>query len=190
MFFVLTKAHPIISFFAMMFIGLLLIFFAVVMNKSKLTHLAILLFPLYMFNLFAGHFVINPLLEHFGEKGEGMVVAIDQTSDLYNDQPVWQYDVMLKSGNEAPVSTYFLTSDFNIIHTDSFNEYYYPSEGVKFNVLYLKKYPKAFVIIADDDSEYAKSLRQDKRNQEINRLKNQLKMDPENVDLSKKNRHA
>lgn len=185
-FLVLTKSHPIISFLTMLCIGLLLVALAAVMKRRKLVYLAIPLFPLYMVNLFAGHFVTNALLEHFGEKGQGMVVASKQTSDLYNDQPVWRYDVMIKSGNEKPVSTYFLTSDFNIIHTDSFNEYRYPSEGTRFNVLYLKRYPKAFVIIADDDSEYAKNLRQYKRSEEINRLKNQLKMDPQNIELSKK----
>lgn len=185
-FLVLTKTHPIISFFGMLCIGLLGAILAVAMNRAKLTYLVILLFPLYMINLFAGHFVTNALLEHLGEKGEGMVVASNQTSDLYNDQYVWRYDVMLKSGNEEPISTYFLTSDFNIIHTESLNEYHYPTEGIRFNVWYLKKYPKAFVIIADDDSEYAKILRQDKASKEINRLKNQLKMDPQNTELNKK----
>jgi hypothetical protein len=115
-----------------------------------------------------------------------MVVAGSQTSDIYNDQPVWRYDVMIKSGNEEPVSTYFLTSDFNIVHTESFNEYYYPAEGTRFNVWFLNKYPRAFVIIADDNSEYAKSLQRAKVIKEINRLKNQLKMDPKNAELSKK----
>lgn len=162
MFLVLTRVHPIISFLAMICIGFLGAVLAAAMNRRKLTPLAIILFPLYMINLFAGHFLTNVLLENFGEKGEGIVTSSNQTSNLYNDQPVWRYDVTLKSGNEEPISTYFLTSDFNIIHKESFNEYRYPSKGIRFNVWYLKKYPKAFVIIANDDSEYAKSLHQDK----------------------------
>lgn len=96
MFLVLTKTHPIISFFGMLCIVLLVAILAVVMNRTKLASFVILLFPLYMINLFVEHFVTNPLFEHFGEKGEGMVVDSKETSDFYNDQPVWQYDVMLK----------------------------------------------------------------------------------------------
>ncbi|MDS0527410.1 hypothetical protein NNC19_17095 [Clostridium sp. SHJSY1] len=158
---VLMRAHPIISMLAMIFIGFAGAVLAAVTNRRKLSHFVIILFPLYMINLFAGHFLTNALLENYGEKGEGIVVSSNETSDLYNDQPVWRYDVMLKSGNEEPISTYFLTSDFNIIHKESFNEYRYPSKGIRFNVWYLKKYPKAFVIIANDDSEYAKSFHQD-----------------------------
>lgn len=121
-----------------------------------------------------------------GDSGEGMVVDISRTSDLYNDAPVFRYNVMIKSNAEEVVSTYFLTYDFNIVHKESFNKYNYPQIGVKFNVKFLKEYPKAFVIIADDNSDYSKALKRSKDSKEIASLKNQLKIDPNNPDIIKK----
>jgi hypothetical protein len=181
-FLVELKSSPIIGFWGLVILGgIISIFF-----PKRAVSIFVILFLGYLANIFMGHFVTNYLLERFGDKGEGMVVAIDNTSSTYNDQPVMKYEVMLKSDNQKPVSTYFLSSDFNIVHQKSWNEYVYPSTGIRFNVYYLKGYPRAFVIIADDGSDYAKGLESDQDLEEISRLQNQLKMDPDNDDIRNK----
>lgn len=154
---VYSKVHFIVSFLMMLFLCLLAVIFINIMKGGAWINCVFLLLPLYLINIFAGHFVTNILLEHFGEKGEGVVINRSETSIIYNEERVWRYNVLLKGGSEE-IFTYFLTDEFNIIHKNSFNKYYYPTEGIKFNVYYLKKYPKAFVIIANDDSDYSKSL--------------------------------
>jgi hypothetical protein len=176
------KSHLLISLLALLGLG----FTGLILPIKRIIPITIILFFVLFFNIFTGHVITNYLLEHFGDKGEGMVVAISETSNIYNDQPVMKYEVMLKSDKQKPVTTYFLSDDFNIIHQKSWNEYVYPSPGIRFNVYYLKQYPRAFVIIANDDSDYARSLECYKDVEEISRLQNQLKMDPDNAEIKEK----
>ncbi|MHC1684073.1 MAG: hypothetical protein AB6733_14150 [Clostridiaceae bacterium] len=182
-FFVLLREHLILSLLSIfILIALSSIVVPKKFKKAALSFSVILLIT-HFINIFAGHFITNPLIEVFGEKGQGMVVDISDTSSTYNDETVRKYDVMIKPDSGETTSTYFLSSDFNIIHQKSFNEYYYPQTGIKFNLYYLKEYPKAFVIIANDDSEYCKWLQSIEDAKEISKLQNQLRMDPENTEI-------
>jgi len=141
----------------------------------------------WFFNFFMGHFLRNPIVYHFGERGEGLVVAVTSTSSTYNDQPVLRHEVMIRpvSATESPISTYFETSDFNI-HPHSFSgSYSYPSTGTRFSVRYLPSYPRAMVISSVDESEYTRGLRISERNQIIAKLRQQLSMDPGNMEYKR-----
>lgn len=185
---VALKSHLILSFLGCIVFGIVSQIIFPKQIRSALLKFSITFFVVIFLNIFLGHFLTNILIDNFGETGVGMVVSSSRTSDQYNNQTVYRYDVMIKpnSDDSNVVSTYFLSSDFNIVHKDSFNEYHYPSTGVKFNVKYIKNYPRAFVIIANDDSEYSKNLRVSKYSDEKSTIENQLKMDPENSDLKKK----
>ncbi|HWR40505.1 MAG TPA: hypothetical protein VN611_13485 [Patescibacteria group bacterium] len=184
---VLLKSHPIFSFFVLFGGGLVGLAVMALTNRGKFVAFgAAFIFTVYFGSLFMGHFVSNYLLEQYGERGEAMMVDISPTADSYNDQVVLRYDVMIQSPNRQPLSTHCLSSDFNIVHPESSNHYVYPGTGVKFNVWFLPEYPRAFTIIANDDSAYSQGLRRGKEAKEINRLTNQLKMDPQNTDLIEK----
>ncbi|EKQ57646.1 MULTISPECIES: hypothetical protein [unclassified Clostridium] len=153
------KTHPILTFLAIIILGL---FIPVILPKKlKLPTFicSFIIFSLCFLNFFAGHLLTNFLIDKFGVNGQGVVEDISQTSNLYNDEPVLRYNVNIKQNNNDTISTYCLTSDFNIAHTDSLNEYSFPQPGIKFNVRFIKEYPRAFVIIANDDSEYSKTLK-------------------------------
>lgn len=184
---VVLKAHPVLSILGCILFGI--ISQIVFSNKVKfnLLKFSTVLFVIIIANIFAGHFLTNMIIDNFGEKGEAMIVDNLPTSDQYNNETVYRYNVMIKPTNDNNViSTYFLSSDFNIVHNDSLNKYSYPSTGVKFNVKYIQAYPKAFVIIANDDSDYAKQLQISKYSSEKAKIENQLKMDPDNADLKEK----
>lgn len=185
--FVVLKSHPVLSILGCIFFGIINQVVSPQKVKSHLSKFSIVFFVIIFANIFVGHFLTNMIIDNFGEKGEAIILDNSKTSDQYNNAAVYRYNVMIKPTDDSNViSTYFLSSDFNIIHNDSFNEYHYPSTGVKFNVKYIKAYPKAFVIIANDDSDYSKQLQLNKYSSEKSKIENQLKMDPENSDLKEK----
>lgn len=115
-----------------------------------------------------------------------MIVDISDTGNIFNDQEVMRYDVIIGTKALETIRTYFVTNDFNIVNSSSLNYYLYLLAGIKFNVKYLKDYPRAFVIIGNDDSEYSKWFKGIDKAKEINRLTNEFKIDPENEELKKK----
>ncbi|MBD7910612.1 NHL repeat-containing protein [Clostridium cibarium] len=184
---VALKAHPVLSILGCILFGIISQIGFPKKVKPHLLKFSIVFFVIIIANIFVGHFLTNMLIDNFGEKGEAMIVDNSKTSNQYNNESVYRYNVMIKPANDInTISTYFLSSDFNIIHNDSSNKYSYPSTGIKFNVKYIKSYPKAFVIIANDDSDYSKQLQLNKYSSEKSSIENQLKMDPENSDLKEK----
>ncbi|OOM57625.1 SMP-30/gluconolaconase/LRE-like region [Clostridium beijerinckii] len=184
---VVLKSHPVLSIWGCILFGIISQFAFPKKARFHLSKFSIIFFVIIIANIFVGHFLTNIIIDNFGEKGEAMILDNSPTSDQYNNERVYRYNVMIKPDNDSnAISTYFLSSDFNIVHNDSLNRYYYPSTGVKFNVKYIKAYPKAFVIIANDDSEYGRQLQINKYSSEKSKIENQLKMDPENPDLKEK----
>lgn len=184
---VILKSHPVLSILGCILFGIISQIIFPKKIKLHLLKFSIAFFVIIIANIFVGHFLTNMLIDNLGEKGEAIIVDNSPTSNQYNNRTVYRYNVMIKPTNYSNViSTYFLSSDFNIIHNDSLNQYYYPSTGIKFNVKYIKAYPKAFVIIANDDSDYAKQLKINKYSTEKSTIENQLKMDPENSVLKEK----
>ncbi|WP_018610003.1 hypothetical protein [Uliginosibacterium gangwonense] len=132
-------------------------------------------------NQFAGHFASNWLLATSGIAGSATVVSIESTSSMYNDQPVMRHQVMIRpQQGGAVIQTYFDTSDFNITPQPTEGGYVYPQQGSRFNVRYLPDFPRAVVVLSDDDSPYSRSLRCQHSMEVQNKLSNQLAFDPQN----------
>lgn len=106
---------------------------------------------------FFGSWLTNPLIYHNGETGEGIVTGQYRTSDAYNYQQVIGYNAVIRTAGGSVVRTSFRSDSFNV--HPSANEVRYPQAGERFNVRYLPAHPEDFVIIADDDSPYARGLR-------------------------------
>ena len=106
---------------------------------------------------FFGSWLTTPLIYHNGEAGEGVVADQYRTADVYNDEPVIGFNVLIRKADGAIVGTGFRTDSFNVYPPA--NAVRYPPVGARFSVRYLPIHPRDFVIVADDDSEWARSLR-------------------------------
>ena len=121
----------------------------------------------------------NQLIYQHGQIGEGLVVNTFETGDLYNEEPVIQYDALIKTQTGETVKTSFENTDFNLYPTPA-GRYNYPSQGVRFTVKHLKNNPKAFVIINNDDSAYAVGKSCAEQLQRVNTAKSQYDFDSNN----------
>ncbi|WP_055395541.1 hypothetical protein [Flagellimonas eckloniae] len=119
-------------------------------GSSLLLLVALLLF------IFGSDFA-NKLIYDHGEFGEGIVVEKKETGDMYNQEPVIRYVTLVKTEKEETVQTAFDSDHFNLYpELDGTN--YYPDVGISFTVKHLKRNPKVFVIITNDDSPYGTNL--------------------------------
>jgi len=106
---------------------------------------------------FFGNGLANRLVHDHGVPGEAIATDTFATGHIYNEQRVYGFNVLIRTGGGRVVRTSFRTDSFNV--HPSRNQTRYPGPGARFNVRYLPDHPDAFVIIADDDSEWARSLR-------------------------------
>lgn len=106
---------------------------------------------------FFGSWLTTPLIYHNGETGEGVVTDQYRTADVYNDEPVIGFNVLIRKADGGIVRTGFRTDSFNVYPPA--NAVRYPPVGARFTVRYLPIHPEDFVIVANDDSEWARSLR-------------------------------
>lgn len=111
----------------------------------------------FMLFVFFGSWLTNPLIYHNGETGEGVVTGEYSTASTYNNERVIGFDVVIRKADGGVVRTSFRSDSFNVY--PSANEVRYPSVGARFNVRYLPIHPEDFVIITDDSSAWARSLR-------------------------------
>lgn len=151
-FLITLKTHPIISFLCIIILGIIAPFFLPKKVKLALFCGGFILFSLCFVTVFMGHYLTNYLIDKFGDSGQGTIVNIVQTPYSFNDESILRYNVMINSNNDNDkVSTYCLTSDFNITYRNSINKSFSPQPGAKLNVKFIKNYPRAFIIIADND---------------------------------------
>jgi hypothetical protein len=108
-------------------------------------------------NLIFGPELSATLIHRYGNQGQAIVTGSFDTGNVYNDRRVMGHNVLIRTANGQTVETRFEDDDFNVYPSD--NDVYYPQEGDHFNVSYLEGYPSDFIIIADDDSPWAKALR-------------------------------
>jgi hypothetical protein len=109
-----------------------------------------------LFVLF-GSWLTVPLIYRYGESGEGVVTGQYRTADFYNDEPVIGFNVIIRKADGGIVRTAFRSDSFNVYPPA--NRVRYPTAGARFNVRYLPDHPEDFVIVANDDSAWARSLR-------------------------------
>lgn len=118
--------------------------------------LPIAIASIFVLFLFGSGLATNLVHDH-GVPGEATVTDRFDTADFHNDEPVSGFNVLLRTREGQVVRTSFRTDSFNVYPVR--NETRYPGPGVRFNVRYLPDHPEEFVIISDDDSEWARSLR-------------------------------
>ena len=177
--------HEIMSLFAGIAIGLILIYvsikFSPVKNNKplrislRILSVIILLYG-FLVNLFFGTLLVGNLVYSAGETGSAVTVSIKQTNNQYNNHWVNEHTIILETNDGGKYETTFEDSDFNIFPEPK-NGYVYPAVGEKFSVKYLKNNPKAFVIISDDDSPYAKKIRCSNLREVYDEAKQKLKYD-------------
>jgi len=127
---------------------------------------------------FFGSWLTNPLIYHNGEIGEGVITGQYRTADVFNYQQVIGFNVVIRKADGAVVRTGLRSDSFNVY--PAANEVRYPQAGVRFNVRYLPSHPEDFVIITDDDSPYARSLRCGDLLQEVARAERERSFAPGN----------
>jgi hypothetical protein len=98
------------------------------------------------------------LIHRYGVRGEATVTGTYSTNTSYNDRQVMGHNVLIKTAARQTIESSFEDDDFNVYPPA--NGVYYPQDGDMFNVSYIKNYPEDFIIIiSDDDSPWARSLR-------------------------------
>ncbi len=130
-------------------------------------------------NLSCGTAIADALVYRFGAAGSAIVTGKYQTADVYNNQDVQGYNVLIGTADGKVVETGFETDDFNVY--PSRNATTYPDVGDVFTVRYLPNAPKTFVIVADDDSPWAQRLRCDALSQAVSDAANKMNFVPDNA---------
>jgi hypothetical protein len=110
-----------------------------------------------LINVLLGPTLSADLLHRFGATGAATITGAFPTSTQYNNHNVAGYDVLIQGADGKVTKVSFRDDDFNVY--PSHNATTYPGPGDRFNVRYLKDYPASFVILADDDSPWARQLR-------------------------------
>ncbi|WP_435624140.1 hypothetical protein [Flagellimonas sp.] len=137
-----------------------------------------------LFVFFFGSNFTNKQIYKYGELGEGVIIERNATDDLYNEEPILQYKLLIKTKTGETLETSFKSHDFNL-YPDSAGVFDYPANGVAFNVRYLNKKPSAFIIITDDNSKYAKQLQCAEKLKMLNKAKSKHDFEPANPDYKK-----
>jgi hypothetical protein len=110
-----------------------------------------------LLNIFFGIDLAVGVVHMAGEEGKATISNSYNTGTRYNGHNVIGYNVLIKTAEGGVVETGFQDDDFNIYPPK--NRVVYPGINNKFNVYYLRWFPKDFIIIDNDDSSWAVSLR-------------------------------
>ena len=158
-------------------------------NRKTLSRTANILFLVAILTLMFGTDFTNKLIYDHGQIGEGLVVDIYETGDMYNEEPVVQYDAMIKTQTGETVETSFKNTDFNL-YPDPEGKYSYPAQGVPFTVKHITNSPKTFVIVTDDNSAYAAGKSCAEKLNKLNTAKSQHDFAPNNPSYKENYRKA
>jgi hypothetical protein len=153
--------------------------------RAYLILFAVMLFLCGFVNMFFGTYFVGNLVYMAGDIGSAVTVSTKQTNNQYNHQWIYEHTVIIETKDGVKYEAAFDDSDFNIFPSPD-DGYVYPSVGEKFSVKYLARNPKAFVIISDDDSPYAKKIRCGGLRQAFDEAKRKLKYDSLNTDYKEK----
>lgn len=126
-------------------------------------------FPLIFGFAFLGSSLATNLVYRYGVDGEGIITGRFQTGAMYNEEPVQGYRVMIQTREGDTLETSFQSDRFNVYPAS--NEVTYPPSGIKFTTRYLPAYPEDFVIVSNDDSPWARSMRCFALNERVQELK-------------------
>ncbi|MFZ1699411.1 MAG: hypothetical protein WBO10_08675 [Pyrinomonadaceae bacterium] len=119
------------------------------------------------------------LINKYGEKAEAKVISRERTKNLHNEEPVERYNVIYRTAAGENIETYFESWDFNIY--PSANSVRYPGPGQIFPVAYLPRFPKTFIILTEEQSEYKATVECSDILSKIAEKKNKFEFDPKNL---------
>ncbi|SMG11618.1 hypothetical protein [Paraburkholderia susongensis] len=137
--------------------SILICFIAVRLRRLALIWLVPLIVGYAFLNLAFGKSWGVALIDRFGIQAPATITGRFPTNDIYNNQNVVGYHVLIRSLDGAVVETTFRTDDFNVY--PSRNATRYPASGDVFTVRYLHGYPDDFVIVSNDGSPWSNRLR-------------------------------
>ena len=120
-------------------------------------------------NVLIGSYTATVVVYNVGEKGTAKITGSHRTGSRYNHRDVRGYNVLIRTSENAVVESYFEDDYFNVYPPS--NQVWYPPAGVVFTVHYLRSFPGDFVIISNDDSPWASSLRCMKLIRKLNEAK-------------------
>ena len=125
----------------------------------------------------------NGLIYKNGKTGKAQVINEANTGDMYNEEPVLKYTVLIKTKSGETFETSFESLDFNIY--PELENVDYPSLGVTFHVKYMENNPDVFIIVSNDDSPYALQMHCSKLLLQVNTAKSKYNFDPSNQSYKK-----
>jgi hypothetical protein len=108
----------------------------------------ILILPLFIFgiiNIFTAHIVNALFLQAFGVDGTAVITQSEETNSTLNDQPIWAYDVVVRTADGRDVVTQFDTMSASIYPIT--NAILIPPQGERFAIRYVPGFPRNFVIM-------------------------------------------
>jgi hypothetical protein len=108
-------------------------------------------------NLIFGSSWVVALIYHYGSQAQATVTGLFPTNDVYNDQNVVGFHVLIRPADGPVAETTFRSDDFNVYPPR--NRTRYPATGDIFTVRYLPGHPDEFVIVRNDASPWSNRLR-------------------------------
>jgi hypothetical protein len=130
-------------------------------SRAKKSHVGWWIIPLgVVFGaivLLFGTSIMTTLIYQYGVAGSAVVTGTYDTGSQYNNHDIFGHRVLIRTADQQVISTSFESDDFNVYPPR--NETFYPGKGDVFTVRYLSHFPNDFVIVADDGSPWATSLR-------------------------------
>jgi hypothetical protein len=107
-------------------------------------------------NLIDGPDLVVGLIYRFGTPAPATVTGTFPTNDVYNNQDVVGFNVLIDLAGGSVAETSFRNDDFNVYPPR--NETRYPDQGDIFTVRYLSGHPDDFIIVRGDGSPWANRL--------------------------------
>lgn len=134
-------------------------------------------------NLIFGTELMTILIYRFGAAGRATVTGSFATSTQYNNHNVRGHNVLIRTAGGGVIETSFRDDDFNVYPPH--NSVTYPGQGDEFSVRYLQNYPTDFVIVAADESPWARRLGCANLQRDVAQADNKRRFAPDSPDYRK-----
>lgn len=129
---------------------LLALFFGALSVVTKKWIFGILALLMPIANIFLAHMLNAWFLNAYGVKGTGIVTLISETNSTLNDNPIYDYDVLVKTPDGEDVLTGFSTMSAAIYPVR--NTILLPPANEAFVLKYIPGYEKNIVILSDESA--------------------------------------
>lgn len=129
---------------------LLALFFGALSVVTKKWIFGILALLMPIANIFLAHMLNAWFLNAYGVKGTGIVTLISETNSTLNDNPIYDYDVLVKTPDGEDVLTGFSTMSAAIYPVR--NAILLPPANEAFVLKYIPGYEKNIVVLSDESA--------------------------------------